>query len=65
MLPDLKMHDIVRLRKPHPCGSHEWKVLRIGADIRLECLGCQRLVMLSRRKLAQRVKSITHADEKK
>ncbi|MBC8497006.1 MAG: DUF951 domain-containing protein [Chloroflexi bacterium] len=65
MLPDLKMHDIVRLRKPHPCGSHEWKVLRIGADIRLERLGCQRLVMLSRRKLAQRVKSITHADEKK
>jgi len=63
MLPDLKLHDIVRLRKTHPCGSYEWKVLRIGADIRLECLGCQRLVMLSRRKLAQRVKSITSSDE--
>ncbi|MBM3144493.1 MAG: DUF951 domain-containing protein [Chloroflexi bacterium] len=65
MLPDLSMHDIVRLRKPHPCGSYEWKVVRLGADIRLECLGCQRLVMLSRRKLAQRVKNVTHADEVK
>ncbi len=64
MLPDLKLYDIVRLRKPHPCGSFEWKVLRIGADIRLECLGCGRLVMLSRRKLAQRVKSIIPTEEK-
>ena len=63
MLPDLKLHDIVRLRKAHPCGSYEWKVLRMGADIRLECLGCGRLVMLTRRKLAQRLKSITSPDE--
>ncbi len=63
MLPDLKLHDFLRLRKPHPCGSYEWKVLRIGADIRLECLGCGRLVMLSRRKLAKRVKSIIPAEE--
>ena len=58
MLPDLKMHDIVRLRKPHPCGSHKWKVLRLGADIRLECLGCNRMVMMTRRKLAQRLKAV-------
>jgi hypothetical protein len=62
MLPDLEMDDIVQLRKPHPCGSYEWKVVRLGADIRLECLGCQRLVMLPRRKLAQRVKKIVHSD---
>lgn len=58
MLPNLKLDQIVRLRKPHPCGSSEWKVLRLGADIRLECLGCQRLVMMPRRKLARRVKAI-------
>jgi hypothetical protein len=52
------MDDIVRLRKPHPCGSYEWQVVRLGADIRLECLGCQRRVMLSRRKLARRLKAI-------
>ncbi|MBC8333406.1 MAG: DUF951 domain-containing protein [Anaerolineae bacterium] len=58
MLPDLKLNDIVRLRKPHPCGSHEWKITRLGADIRLQCLGCQRLVMLPRRQLARRLKNI-------
>ncbi|MBT3392353.1 MAG: DUF951 domain-containing protein [Chloroflexi bacterium] len=59
MLPDLNLNDIVRLRKPHPCGSYEWKVTRLGADIRLQCLGCQRLVMLPRRQLARRLKNIT------
>jgi len=63
MLPDLKLDDIVHLRKPHPCGSHEWKVVRLGADIRLECLGCQRRVMLARRLLARRVKRIIHPEE--
>jgi len=65
MLPDLKMHDIVRLRKTHPCGSHKWKVLRLGADIRLECMGCQRIVMLTRRKLAQRLKAVVTDQENK
>ena len=65
MLPDLKMHDVVRLRKPHPCGSHKWKVLRLGADIRLECLGCYRIVMLTRRKLAQRLKAVVTDQENK
>lgn len=63
MLPDLKINDIVRLRKPHPCGSHKWKVLRLGADIRLECMGCQRIVMLTRRKLAQRLKAVVADQE--
>ena len=63
MLPDLKVKDHVHLRKTHPCGSREWKVLRIGADINIECLGCGRHVMLTRRKLAKQVKSITSPDD--
>ena len=58
MLPDLQVDDMVRLRKPHPCGNYEWKVVRLGADIGLECLGCKRRVLLSRRELASRVKVI-------
>jgi hypothetical protein len=58
MLPEIHLDDIVRMRKPHPCGSYKWKVTRLGADIGLECLGCGRRVMLSRRKLARRLKSI-------
>ena len=56
MLPDLQMNDHLRLRKPHPCGSYEWTVVRLGADIGLECKGCQHRVMLTRRELAKRMK---------
>ena len=63
MLPEINLDDIVRLRKPHPCGSEEWKVVRLGADIGLECLGCQRRALLTRRKLARRLKSIRPAGE--
>lgn len=58
MLPDLQMNDIVRLRKPHPCGSYEWRIVRLGADIGLECLQCGRRVLLPRRVLAQRLKTV-------
>jgi hypothetical protein len=56
MLPELELNDILRLRKPHPCGSHDWIVTRLGADIGLECKGCGRRVMLSRRELKRRLK---------
>ena len=58
MLPELHLDDIVRLRKPHPCGSYEWKIVRLGADIGLECSTCERRVLLPRRKLSHRLKTI-------
>lgn len=58
MLPDLQLDDVVRLRKVHPCGSYEWTVVRLGADIGLECRGCNRRVLLTRRELARRLKKI-------
>jgi len=57
MLPDLQLNEVLRLRKPHPCGNYEWKVVRLGADIGLECLRCGRRVLLSRRELARRLKT--------
>ncbi len=62
MLPDLQLDDRLKMRKRHPCGSDEWKVLRLGADIKIECLGCGRQVMLTRRKLAKSVKTILGRD---
>ena len=56
MLPDLKLDEILRLRKPHPCGSFEWKVTRLGADIGLECSGCGHRILLTRRELLRRIK---------
>jgi hypothetical protein len=49
--------DVVRLRKPHPCGSYEWTVVRIGADIGLVCRTCGRRVLLPRRVLEKRLKA--------
>ncbi|MGI6740914.1 MAG: DUF951 domain-containing protein [Brevefilum sp.] len=59
MLTELDLGDIVRMRKPHPCGGYEWRVVRLGADIGLECLTCQHRIMLTRRALKNRVKTIT------
>jgi hypothetical protein len=56
VLPDLRLNDIVMLRKPHPCGGNEWKIVRLGADIGLECSKCSRQVLLPRRELARRFK---------
>jgi hypothetical protein len=57
MLPDLEMEDVLKLRKIHPCGEDRWKVIRLGADIKIECLGCGRQVMLPRRKLSRNLKT--------
>ncbi len=52
-----KMDEIVTTKKPHVCGSNEWKVIRTGADIKLECVGCKRVIMLSTVELDKRVKN--------
>ena len=53
---ELFLRDVVRLRKPHPCGGFDWTVVRLGADIGLRCLGCNRRVLLPRRELERRLK---------
>jgi hypothetical protein len=55
---ELKLDQRVRLRKPHPCGSYEWRVVRLGADIGLKCERCGRRLLLPRRILAKRIKKI-------
>lgn len=55
---DLRLDDILRLRKPHPCGGYEWRVVRLGADIGLECQTCRRRVMLTRREVEKRTKTV-------
>jgi len=54
---ELFLDDVVRLRKPHPCGSTDWVVVRLGADIGLRCLGCNRRVLLPRRTVEKRLKT--------
>lgn len=57
MVVEVFVDDVVRLKKPHPCGSTDWTVTRIGADIGLKCLGCGRRIMLSRPTFEKRLKT--------
>ncbi len=57
MVVDFRLGDLVRLRKPHPCGSSDWRVIRLGADIGLRCQGCQRRVLLDRVILERRLRT--------
>ncbi|MCI8973815.1 MAG: DUF951 domain-containing protein [Lachnospiraceae bacterium] len=55
---EYEVGDIVKLKKPHPCGSFEWEILRVGADFRLKCIGCGHQVMLARRQVEKSTKSL-------
>ena len=55
---DIQLGDIVRMRKGHPCGSTDWTVIRVGADIKIKCLGCGRIVMLERPAFEKRLKKV-------
>lgn len=50
--------DIIETKKVHPCGNSEWEVIRVGADIKIKCLACSRIVMLPRVKFDKSVKKI-------
>ena len=50
--------DIVKLKKPHPCGSKEFEVLRIGVDFKIRCAGCGREVMVPRNKIEKNIKNV-------
>ena len=56
MVLEIKLGDVVRLKKVHPCGSYEWQVVRLGADIGIKCLKCRRRVLLERSIFERRVK---------
>jgi hypothetical protein len=63
MAEEIKLGDVVRLSKVHPCGSDEWLVVRLGADIGIKCLKCGRRVFLKRGVFAKRVKKyIKHGE---
>lgn len=57
--------DIVRLKKPHPCGCHEWEILRVGADFRLKCTGCGHQVMVPRTLVEKNTKGLRKPDTEK
>ena len=55
---DLRLHDVLELKKEHPCGSKQWEVLRTGADFRLRCCGCGHEVMGPRSKFEKNIRQV-------
>ena len=53
--------DIVKLKKPHPCGSQEWEILRVGSDFRLKCMVCGRQVMTERKMVEKNARDLKMA----
>lgn len=53
-----ELGDIVQMKKQHPCGTNEWKIIRLGADIRIKCEGCQHSVMIPRREFDKKMKKV-------
>ena len=55
---DFGLHDIVEMKKQHPCGTNEWKIVRMGMDIRIKCQGCDHSVMIPRKQFEKKVKKV-------
>lgn len=60
---EIRIGDVVQMRKAHPCGSSEWTVTRIGADIKIRCSGCGRVVMMDRETFLKRRKKLLQQGE--
>lgn len=55
---DFSLNDIVEMKKQHPCGENRWKIIRMGADIRIKCQGCSRSILMPRNEFAKKMKKI-------
>ena len=58
---DIRLNDVLVMKKAHPCGEKKWLVLRVGADFRLRCMGCGHEVMLPRKAVEKSIKKIITA----
>ncbi len=58
MILHYEVGDVVTLKKGHPCGENKWEILRTGVDIKLKCLGCERVIWLTRIEFEKRVRKI-------
>ncbi len=60
---DVRLGDVLVMKKPHPCGSKEWKVLRTGMDFRLKCQGCGHEILTPRSKAEKNIRQIRREEE--
>ncbi len=58
MTPNYKLGSVVIMKKPHPCGTNQWEIVRAGADIKIKCIACNRTIMLPRVEFNKKVKKV-------
>lgn len=63
MPKDIRLNDVVEMKKGHPCGENRWRIIRVGADIKIKCLGCSRIVMIERSKFEKNMKKLLERPE--
>ena len=63
MVENFNLGDIVEMKKTHTCGTNNFEIIRIGADIKIKCVGCGRIVMIPRRKFQKDAKKIVAVAE--
>ncbi|HIU66792.1 MAG TPA: DUF951 domain-containing protein [Candidatus Caccomorpha excrementavium] len=61
---DIRIGDVVRMKKQHPCGSYEWEILRVGMDFRMRCAGCGHQVMMPRKQAEKYIRQIVNDPER-
>lgn len=60
---EFQLNDVVEMKKPHPCGTNKWKIIRLGMDIRIKCEGCQHSVLIPRKEFTRKVKKVLSKQE--
>lgn len=60
-----QLGDVVQMKKPHPCGTNAWKVIRMGMDIRIKCTGCEHSVMIPRLEFERKLKKVLSSSDQK
>ncbi|HEY8436205.1 MAG TPA: DUF951 domain-containing protein [Haloplasmataceae bacterium] len=60
---EYSLNDVVEMKKPHPCGTNRWRIIRMGADIRIKCLHCGRSVLMQRREFERKLRKVFPATE--
>lgn len=58
MNKEYQLHDKVIMKKPHPCGTNEWEITRVGADIKIQCIKCGRSIMMPRIEFNKKLKKV-------
>ena len=57
-MEEYALNDMVEMKKPHPCGTNKWQIIRVGADIKIQCTGCGHIVMMTRHNFDKRLKKV-------